>query len=307
MSVGRSMRGLVVQVAGLQVVVEVEGEEWPCEVRGRFKAGVRATTSPVATGDWVEVERIRPGAGVVEQVYPRRTKVSRLASGTRPYEQIIAANLDQLVVVVATCQPALRVRFVDRAVVMALSGGVDPVVCINKIDLDPEYRVQEVVQIYRQLGYRVVLTSAKSGAGVGELQGVLQERVSVFVGYSGVGKSSLLNRINPQLSIKTQELMERHDRGRHTTAAVRLYRLPQGGYAADTPGIKELQMWGVTRDILAEYFEEMVPLLGTCHFRNCTHLHEPGCAIRAAVAQGGIASLRYESYQRLMESLGEMP
>jgi ribosome biogenesis GTPase len=298
------MKGRVVQLAGLQTMVDVEGEEWQCEVRGRFKAGRRAATSPLATGDWVDVGVTRPGAGVIERVYPRRSKVSRLASGSRPYEQVMAANLDQLVVVVAACQPALRTGFIDRAVVMALSGGVAPLVCVNKIDLDPEGRVRGVIGTYRQLGYRVLFASAETGAGVDELREVLRERVSAFVGYSGVGKSSLLNCIDARLALKTQELMERHDRGRHTTAAVRLYQLPGGGYAADTPGVKELQLCGVGRDALAGYFEEMVELLGACQFRNCTHLHEPGCAIREAVDAGRITRLRYESYRRIMEGLG---
>ncbi len=297
------MKGRVVRVSGLQYLVEISGESWQCKLRGRLKEGVRRTTSPVIVGDWVEVSPLGTRTGVIESIQPRYSQFSRAASGSRPYEQIVAVNLDQLIVVVAVHQPKLRLGFIDRVVVMGLKGGMQPVVCINKVDLDTEGKGQEIGQVYRDLGYTVLFTSACTGEGVTAFQKVLKDRVSGMIGQSGVGKSSLLNHLDPGLSIKTQQLMKQHDRGKHTTAAVQLYKLAEGGYVADTPGIKELNLWEVDREELVHYFVEMSPLVPFCQFRDCIHLHEPGCAIREGVKAGRIAPTRYAGYQHIMESL----
>ena len=303
---GSPIEGRVVRVSGLQCLVETGDQQWTCNLRGRIKAGARQTTSPVIVGDWVEVLSTAPGAGVVAEIRPRRSRFSRLASGPKPYEQVVAVNLDQLVVVVAIRNPALRVGFIDRALVMALKGGMEAAICINKVDLDPAGDAGPVADVYRNLGHSVCLTSAHTGEGVGDFEAVLRDRDSVVVGQSGVGKSSLLNRLDPDLAIKTRELMTSHDRGRHTTAAVQLYPLKGSrGHVADTPGIKELQLWQVERSSLVEYFAEMAPLVGNCRFRDCAHLSEPDCAVREAVERGEIAPIRYEAYQRIIESVGQ--
>lgn len=264
---------------------------------------MRGSTAPLAAGDWVEVQTTGPGTGVVELVHPRRSKISRLASGLRGCEQVIAANVDQLLVVVAARHPEPRPGFIDRAIAMAHWGDILPVVCINKIDLVDRQQSNQLARIYADLGYAVHQTSAQTGEGVGDLAGLLADRVSAMVGQSGVGKSSLLNCLAPGLDIQIGELMKRHDRGRHTTTAARLYTLPQGGYMVDTPGIKELQLWEVARPELARYFVEMAPLAGQCHFRDCLHLSEPGCAVRQAVESGKISSQRYEGYRSISASL----
>ncbi len=298
------MKGRVIRVSGLQCLVEVSDVQWVCQLRGRVKAGKRTSSAPVIVGDWVEIEPTSPEGGVIDKVYPRYSKFSRAASGSKPYEQIVAVNLDQLIIVVATSSPALRVGFIDRAVVMAHKGDVEPIICINKVDLDPEHLVQPVGKVYLDLGYKVYYTSAKTGVGLDEFKEVLKDRVSVLIGYSGVGKSTLLNRIDPDLSIKTKSLMLRHDRGRHTTAAVRLYPLKESrGSVADTPGIKKLRLWQVERSTLVEYFAEMAPLVLHCQFRDCVHLHEPGCAVREAVERGEIAPIRYDGYRRIVENM----
>lgn len=298
------MKGRVLRVSGLQCLVEIGQVQWVCPLRGRVKAGYRTSTSAVVVGDWVEVEPSSPSSGIIAKVYPRHTKFSRVASGPKSFEQIIAVNLDQLVVVVAARQPALRLGFIDRAVVMALKGGMQPVICINKVDLDPERQIQSVGNIYSELGYQVFLTSAVTGMGIDEFKAVLKDRASAFVGHSGVGKSSLLNKIDPDFSIATKSLMVKHDRGRHTTAAVQLYPLAaNAGYVADTPGIKELQLWDVDQTNLIEYFIEMVQFVSGCHFRDCTHIHEPDCAVRAALERGAFSQLRYEGYKRIMKQM----
>ena len=304
MKTGVSMKGRVIRVSGLQHLVEVEKEQWQCDIRGRLKEGMRATTAPVIVGDWVEVQQTGEKTGVIESVHPRFSKFSREASGKRPFEQIVAVNLDQLIVVVAARKPAPKVGFVDRAVVTALKGCMKPVICVNKVDLDREGVRFSLAEMYRPLGYTVCFTSALSGEGVEEFGDLLQDRVSAIVGQSGVGKSSLLNRIDPHLSIKTQEIMKQHDRGRHTTTVTQLYPLmPVRGYIADTPGIKELRLWDVKRSELVDFFVEMNELVGNCQFRDCSHMHEPGCAVREGVEQGDINTVRYDGYRRIWESL----
>ena len=297
------MEGRVIRVSGLQHLVEIEGAYWQCEIRGRLKDGSRVASSPVVVGDRVVVLPTGENVGVIETVQPRFTKFSRRASGSRPFEQIVAVNIDQLVVVASILEPAFRPGFIDRAVVMGIKGGLEPVICINKIDLDVKGARFSLGDLYRDLGYAVAYTSARTGEGVGEAKKLLQNRVSVVIGQSGVGKSSLLNCIEPGLAIKTQELMKQHDRGRHTTTAVQLYPLREGGKVADTPGVKELWLWGIEAEELVEYFVEMAPLVRECRFRDCSHLREPGCAVRQAVEQGGIATLRYEGFCRILESL----
>ncbi len=301
------MHGRVLQLSGLHALVAVAGEVWQCELRGRLKAAMRGATAPLAAGDWVEVQATGIGAGVVEQIHPRQGKLSRLASGNRGREQVIAAHVDQLVVVVAARQPETRPGFIDRAIAIAHAGGITPVLCINKVDLADGPHVADLGRIYADLGYAVCGTSAVSGEGISQLANQLANRVSAMIGQSGVGKSSLLNHLAPGLNVQTRELMRRHDRGRHTTTAARLYPLPQGGYLVDTPGIKELQLWQVSRPELLELFVEMAPLAGQCQFRDCRHLTEPGCAIRAAVEGGLISPLRYEGYQRIAASLEDGP
>ena len=297
------MQGRIIRVSGLQCLVEVEQSHWQCELRGRLKAGCRKTSSPVVAGDWVEVVPIAEGTGVIEAVHPRSSKFSRGASGARPFEQILFVNMDQLVIVVAACQRRPRRSFIDRAIVMAVKGNLQPVVCINKVDLVSPAAVGTLTAPYEALGYPIYRTSALRGDGMGAFKEALINLSTAVVGQSGVGKSTLLNSVEPGLGLKTKEIMKRHDRGRHTTTAVHLFKLQQGGYVADTPGVKELRLWGVKPAELAVYYPELAPLHSQCQFGDCSHLHEPGCAVRAAVAAGRIASVRYEGYRRIFESL----
>ncbi len=298
------MKGRILRVSGQHTLARVDGEDIRCELRGRLKAGRRATTSPVVAGDWVEVSEAGEGKMVVERVLPRTSRIARIASGPRPIEQILAANVDRFVVVVAAREPALNTGFIDRALVMALSGDITPLVCINKIDLDPESETADICELYRHLDYEVICSSVKSGVGMEELDRVLHSGVCALVGPSGAGKSSILNRLQPGLQLATQELMRQHDRGRHTTTAVQLHPLSGGGFVVDTPGLKQLQLSGIVPHQLVECFPEFLATdPSECHFRDCTHLHEPGCQIRHAVEEGRIAPSRYEGYSRIMAEL----
>jgi ribosome biogenesis GTPase len=298
------MRGRVVQVTGLHCLVDSSGTEYRCDLRGGIKAGVRTSNSPVAVGDMVSFEPGGVDTGTVDSLFPRTSKFSRGASSTKPYERVVAVNIDQLIVVVSAMNPAIRPGFIDRAVVMSLKGNITPVVCINKVDLDSGGKFEAIAEVYEGLGYMIFRTSATTGSGIEQLRRHLDGRVSAFVGHSGVGKSSLLNCIEPGLSIKTRALMVKHDRGRHVTTAVRLYGLTSGnGHVADTPGIKELQLFQVTPAEVVDYYTELVPLTTNCRFRNCLHLSEPECAVREAVDAGLVTKLRYDGYKRLVESL----
>ena len=297
------MQGRIIRVSGLQCLVEVEQSHWQCKIRGRLKAGDRKTSSPVVAGDWVEIVPTAERTGIIEAVHTRSSKFSRGASGTRRFEQILFVNMEQLVVVVAASQPKPRRGFIDRAIVMAIKGNLQPVVCINKVDLVSQEAVDTLTAPYEALGYPIYRTSALRGDGMDVFKTALINRSTAVVGQSGVGKSTLLNGVEPGLGLKTKEIMKRHDRGRHTTTVVHLFKLQQGGYVADTPGVKELRLWGVTSAELAAYYPELDSRRGQCQFGDCSHLHEPGCAVRAAVAAGRIASARYEGYRRIFESL----
>jgi len=293
----------VIRASGRECLVETANGELRCRLRGRLTGAARRTTAPVVTGDLVELAQTEPGRGVIETVAPRRSTVSRVATGARPYQQVVAANIDRFYIVVSARQPALNPGFIDRALVVAISGGVEPVVCINKIDLDPAAACGEVAGLYRDLGYQVLPTSATTGVGMDALREQFRGRLSALVGQSGVGKSSILNCVEPGLQLATADLMTRHDRGRHTTAATQLHALTMGGYVADTPGVKQLRPWGLSREELVQCFVEMAPMANSCQFRDCSHLHEPGCTIREAVEAGRIHRRRYEGDCRMAEGI----
>lgn len=298
------MRGRVLRVSGQNCLVQVDGRPQQCRMRGRLKEGVRTSNSPVIAGDWVQLAPETNANGlVIERVEERSTHFTRASSGAKPFEQIIAVNIQQLVVVVAAKRPALRPGFIDRAIVSALRGNLKPLVVINKIDLDDGEAVRAQLSYYADLHYPILFTSAQSGEGVDAFRDALARSESAIVGQSGVGKSSLLNCVEPNLSLRTREIMAQHDRGRHTTTAVELYPLSLGGYVADTPGIKELHLSGIERGELARYFIEFMPLIDGCRFRNCLHLTEPDCAVRDALDDGNLSEARYASYARIMESL----
>ena len=299
------MRGRIIRVSGLQCLVEVDDKLWQCEVRGRLKTGIRKTNSPVVAGDWVEIAATGDLTGIIELVHPRRSQFSRGANGPRPFEQILSANIEQLIVVVSAREPSPRIGFIDRAIIMANKGNTEAVLCVNKVDLISPDELALMTDPYKALGYPIHYTNALDGEGMQEFKNAIRDRISLVVGQSGVGKSTMLNFIEPGLGLKTREIMKRHDRGRHTTTAVQLFKLQQGGYIADTPGIKELRLWGIKSTDLQSYYPELEPLLGHCQFADCSHLHEPGCAIREAVATGQIHLGRYDGYRRIFENLKE--
>jgi ribosome biogenesis GTPase / thiamine phosphate phosphatase len=291
---------LVISHSGRWAFVLMSGQERLCVIDERLGEGISTVLAP---GDDVYVES-QEGAqqAVVRAIMPRRTKLSRLAHvHSRLSEQVIAANIDLLVIVASASRPVFKPGLVDRYMIVAEAGGVTPLLVINKMDL-VDVEPCDVAQ-YRELGLAVVNTSCIDGVGIGALREALRGRLSVVAGHSGVGKSSLLNAIDPSLSIATQEVSRSTDKGRHTTTGAKLYVLGDDTRIVDTPGARNLGIWGVSPEEVAYYFPEMAEIAVGCRFRDCTHIHEPHCAVRAAVESGTMLAQRYGSYCRIRASL----
>ena len=277
-----------------------------CQLRGRVKRAQRSAkgrqiyADPVAVGDEVVVTPRDNEEGVIEEILPRRTNFSRRYPGKRDaIEQIIVANADQVVIVLSTRLPDFNLRFLDRFLILAEVGEMDAVVCLNKIDLINSAERQElrsILSAYEQLGYPVIFTSINHSESIQAFRDALRDRFSVVVGASGVGKSSLLNAVQPGLGLRVGEVGLKTGKGRHTTTLVELFSLEFGGEVADTPGIREVGLWRVDTENLDLYFPEMEPYLGECKYTDCIHVSEPGCAITEAVNTGKISDVRYQSY-----------
>jgi ribosome biogenesis GTPase / thiamine phosphate phosphatase len=298
---GGSDIGLVRAAVGGVYEVELhQGGVVEAVLRGRLKQEVR-TGDAVVVGDRVDVRQHEDGSQTIERVHPRETELARQAPGRGGQRaKVMVANVQQLMAVFARARPEPRLRMLDRFLVLAESTGLDAVVVANKTDLaGPEGR--EVFRVYEEAGYPVLHTSASTGEGVDRLKERLRGRITVLVGPSGAGKSSLLNAVQPGLRLRTGEVSVAVGKGRHTTVSARLIPLECGGYVADTPGLRELGLWGVDSSELDLYFPEFRDHLDDCHFgRSCTHTHEPDCAVRAAVSAGAIPAARFQSYEALL-------
>ncbi|MEJ5241863.1 MAG: ribosome small subunit-dependent GTPase A [Anaerolineales bacterium] len=292
------LRGLVLRSQAGLFIVQTEKGPIPSRLRGRLKKGPRQGDL-VAVGDWVKVRLLSDGSGVIEEIEPRQRAIVRLAP--RPhgeYQQILLANPDQVLLVFACAQPEPRWGMLDRFLVIAEKQQVPPLIIANKVDLVGEETAREMFGLYEQLGYPVLYTSVKSGLGLEALKTWLKGKISALAGPSGVGKSSLLNAIQPGLGLAVREV-GRSGRGVHTTVVRQLIPLDEGGYVADTPGWKSLALWDTQPEEVDGYFREIAPLVAHCQFSDCTHQHEPGCAVRAAVERGEIHPRRYASYLSL--------
>jgi len=254
----------------------------------------------VAVGDRVTIIPDEDGTGMIDAVHEREHAISRVRTGIkRDYRQILLANPDQIVIVFACAQPEPHLRMLDRFLVIAEKQAIDALIVANKIDLVSREEAEAIFGVYEALGYPLLYTSAHTGQGVDDLRSRLQGKISALAGPSGVGKSSLLNRVQPELGLHVRTVSEATSKGRHTTHVRELFPLEFGGYVADTPGIRSLALWDTEPEELDAYFVEMRDRVSDCQFNDCTHSHEPGCAIRAAVEAGEISPERYQSYLRL--------
>jgi ribosome biogenesis GTPase len=294
--------GRVLRVLGLFSDVELEdGRIMKCTVRRLLKSLASDERSVVTTGDRVWV---RPAAaeGMIERVEPRHGVLTR---ASRRQEHVLVANVDQLAIVISLVQPDLKPHLIDRYLASAWKGGLAPILCLNKADLADPVELQPLIGAYSQLGIPTLLTSATTGTGLDRLRELLRDRATVFSGQSGVGKSSLLNAIQPQLGLRVRAVSEGSEKGRHTTTTAELIRLEFGGWVVDTPGVRQLQLWDTRPEEVEGYFPEFRPLVPLCAFPDCTHTHEQNCAVLDAVARRWVSERRYYSYLGMFRGMEE--
>ncbi len=295
--------GIVTQATGSWYRVESNGEALRCRIRGKLRLkGVRST-NPVVVGDIVRVECDATGEWTIFDIVPRRNYIIRRASNLSKESHIIAANIDQAFIVVTLIQPQTALEFVDRFLITCEAYKVPATILLAKVDLleDAPEAVAEFHQIYEGAGYRVIDISATEGIGVDIVEAMLAGKVTLVSGNSGVGKSTLISTIYPDLDIRTGEISDSFHKGKHTTTFSTMYPVADGGYIIDTPGIKGFGLIEIEDKELWHYFPEMISTAGSCRFYNCTHTHEPGCAVVEAVKDGQIAYSRYESYLKILD------
>jgi len=294
-----TLTGLVVKAQSGFLVVRTGQGDYTCRLRGRLKKG-STEGDVVAVGDHVRFQPQEDGTGSIEEVLPRHSLLSRQLSGIKyDYQQILLANPDQLVFVFACARPEPHLRLLDRFLVVAESQNLPAIIVANKVDLVDRAQAEQMFGLYERLGYDLLYTSTKTKQGIEALRQKLIGKISAFAGPSGVGKSSLLNEIQPELGLEVRSVSLSTTKGRHTTQVRELFALDEGGYVADMPGLRTLALWDIEGEELDAYFREMRDLVPNCQFSNCTHSHEPGCAVRAAVESGQVDQRRYDSYLRL--------
>ncbi|WP_199118144.1 ribosome small subunit-dependent GTPase A [Pedobacter sp. ASV28] len=295
------MQGLVIKSTGswYQVFAE-DGETYQCRIKGKFRMKGIQTTNPIAVGDQVDFE-LEPNAntGVIDRLHQRKNYIIRKSINLSKQAQVIAANLDQAFLIVTLASPRTSLGFIDRFLVTSEAYGIPTSLIFNKLDLFSEHGLEilaEYKAIYEQIGYPCHEVSALKGTNIAQLKNLLKDKVTLFSGHSGVGKSSLINALLPGFELKTGEVSESSDKGQHTTTFAEMYNLPFGGYLIDTPGIRELGIVDIEKEELSHFFVEMRDRLNQCRFNNCRHVNEPGCAVIKAVENGEIGLSRYESY-----------
>jgi ribosome biogenesis GTPase len=300
--------GRVIKSTGSWYTVETtDGETIDCRVRGKLRIKGIRSTNPVAVGDVVDVEGDKDSY-VIVNIHERKNYIVRRSVNLSKQSHIIAANLDLAVMVITLKNPTTFPTFIDRFCVAAEAYHIPVAVIVNKADLLDEEEIEvanHFLSVYSNLGYQTLITSAEKGQGLEDFRELLRDKTVLLSGHSGVGKSKLVNAIDPQLHVKVGEISDFHQMGKHTTTFAQMYRLGFGGYIVDTPGIRGFGLVHFEKEELAGYFPEMRELLPECKFYNCIHVNEPGCAVKAALETGKMAQTRYNSYLNMLEESEE--
>lgn len=301
--------GLVTKSTGSRYHVVSDNEEFECRIKGKLRTKGIRTTNPLSVGDIVyfsvqdEIADSGKPLGIISKLKERKNYIIRKSVNLSKESHIIAANIDQAFIIVTVNYPVTTLNFIDRFLVTAEAYNIPIILIFNKIDLYNESEMEKVNEwfgIYHELGYKCVGTSVMTGQGIEELKGLMHNKISVFGGISGVGKSSLINAVDSNLKLKTNEISEAHKSGKHTTTFSEMFDLEMGGYIIDTPGIRSFGMIDMKNDDVSHYFPEIFETSHSCRFNNCTHTHEPGCAVKAGVEDGSIAYSRYNNYLSIL-------
>ncbi len=291
--------GRVLRAVGLRCEVDAaDGRRYDCRTRRLLKSLTNDGRASVVTGDQVWLRPASESEAMIERIEPRRGVLSRTS---RNRQHVMVANVDQVFLVASAAEPALKPHLIDRMLISAEHGEIEPIVLINKVDLVAPEALVPLLAGYAQVGYRTLLVSAKTGQGIERLRRWCQGRETAVSGQSGVGKSSLLNAIEPGLELRVSDVRRENEKGRHTTTSAQLLPLASGGWLVDTPGIRQFELWDVIPEEVAGYFPEMRPFINLCRFPNCTHTHEADCGVKDAVADMLLDARRYESYLNLVE------
>lgn len=294
------MQGLITKSTGSWYQVRSGDETIDCRIKGKFRIKGITTTNPLAVGDVVDFDmEPEQGTGIITNLHQRKNYIIRKAINLSKQAQIIAANLDRALLVVTLASPRTSLGFIDRFLVTAEAYDIPACLIFNKLDLFSDEGLEilaDYQSIYQDIGYPCYSVSALEGTNIDEVQALLKDKVTLISGHSGVGKSSLINRLLPDLDLRTHMVSEWSDKGMHTTTFAEMFELPQGGYIIDTPGIRELGVIDIEKEVLSHFFPEMRERMNQCRFNNCRHINEPGCAVLDALEKGEIAQSRYGSY-----------
>jgi len=294
------LNGLVTRLQAGFYTIQVDDREITCRLRGRHKKN-RLNEDIVAVGDWAEIYLLKDGSGVIEEIHPREKIFFRMAPSARgEYKQILLANPDQVMLIFSCTDPEPSLRMLDRFLVITEKQNIPVVIVANKIDLVGIRAARKLFSEYPKIGYEMLFTSAKKKRNIDKLKKCLTGKISAFSGPSGVGKSSLLNQVQPNLGLSIGRLKKTSSKkGRHTTVVRQLFPLDEGGFVADMPGLRSLSLWDTEPEELDGYFPEIRGLVADCRFNDCSHINEPDCAVKQAVEDGKISTQRYDSYVRL--------
>lgn len=298
------LEGIIVKtIGGGKYVLCSDGKYFTAFVRGRLKKNQREYKTVAVVGDKVHFHIEKNGSTVIEEILPRFNKISRKVAGKRSLEHALVANIDQIIIFTSLDNPPIKTGLIDRFLIVAEKEKIPAIICINKIDLGGISIARKIERIYKDIGYEVLLTSVLNNIGIKKFKSVVKNKRTVLMGHSGVGKSSIINLIQPQIDLKVREVSEKTGKGKHTTAGMEMIEFDFGGYIIDTPGLREFSIWNFRKENIRLYIREFVNLNNMCKFKDCLHLTEPDCAVKKSLKNKNINPERYKNYKRILESI----